>query len=263
MSIVGEAVQSLIDAETEAFGRNIQFLTTTAQLTDDLTQVYDSLLLVFQEEAHSLDEYQVISSSICLQSMRYQLIAGTLTQFRGHISDSCSYTRKAIECAAFIVEILQDEQSGKRWLEFGRSAGARRRYKSRFMAWEVVIRAKNILGPQLLDLYETLCLSVHPSYVSVIRQIENSVDGSGPPIFHNIDVRSERDLEILALSYFMLLDTHLMSIDAVRTALYTMDSEVDFSKFNTKLSAIADAHTIERSRWRDLAERLRRELVDQ
>lgn len=92
--------------------------------------------------------------------MRYQFVLGSLALYRAHVSDSASYARKAIELAAFCIEIFKTAESADRWLKHATSKSAMDKYLSRFPAYKLVRDHKDVLTKELISRYDDYCLFV-------------------------------------------------------------------------------------------------------
>jgi hypothetical protein len=129
------------------------------------------------------------------------------------------YTRKAIEITAFCLQILRDPESGKRWMEIGKSKGAMDRYTSRFQAWKVVVEQLKERDKQLVDTYELYCLMVHPGLGSVSRQA--AVEGGDFP-FDHFEVSSQEHHDALKMQFLLALTMHLRMSDVLAKRLEEM-----------------------------------------
>jgi hypothetical protein len=119
-----------------------------------------------------LSKDQADSFLYLLNTLIHQNLMGSLCMMRGHPTDATTFTRKAIEITAFMIEVLVNPESAERWINMAKSKGKRKDFLSRFQAWQVVTRQLPTRAQELVDAYEYYCLMVHPSLAAVSHQIE-------------------------------------------------------------------------------------------
>jgi hypothetical protein len=213
-------LNDLAAIESEVLANVQGVLGDLASLPDEVNEVYKELGRAFcLTGGGTLTDYQVIGFMYLLGLMGHQTLMGSLTLMRGHPTDSTNYSRKAIESAAFCLEILADAESAKRWMEAGKSKGAMKNYASRFAAWQVV---KNRLKPveeSLSDTYEYYCLSVHPGLAAVSRQ---AILEDGAFQFNHLEVSNQDDHDALKAQFLLGVTNHLKIVAMLAKALEDM-----------------------------------------
>ena len=245
------------DQEQQVFESVSNYLGDLPQLVDDLSDLYELFFSKLSATDLRLSELQVVAIFHCLNAIRYELVVGSLALLRGHVTDSTKYTRRAIEAAAFVVEMFKYNESAKRWMEVGVGKKAMEKYRSRFQASKVVENHTTVLTKEVINLYEQYCLFVHPSYASMVQQASLKEDRIST--FAYFEVQTERQFNYLALAFFMLTDTHLRILKSLRDLLASAGINFDFVGWDEAMSSYARKGLEQRMKWTPIAEGLARE----
>jgi len=252
-------VQRIMTQERDATREVITYLGETSLLADACSDLYDLLFDLIRKTDLPLDVHQLPAFMHCLQALRYELIMGTMIMFRGHVTDSARYSRRAIEVAAFAVEIFKDKDSANLWLSMGTSSRAMDRYRSRFPAHKIVEKHESTLGKQIYELYASYCLWVHPSFGSLVNQTSFSSDRGHQ--FHYFEIGSEHQMNYLAMQFFILLDTHVRILLAIAELVRQFDG-FDYGVWVESSSAFTRWAASLRANWKEAADQfLQREQV--
>jgi hypothetical protein len=109
---------------------------------------------------------EIVVSSEFLMACRYQLVMGSLSVLRLHLTDSFYYVRKAIEFCAFAGRVKKHPHLAMVWLKAGESAKAYKDYREKFSPGKLFPQDDAVLG-QLSQRYDHCCKMTHPSLFSV------------------------------------------------------------------------------------------------
>jgi hypothetical protein len=243
--------ETISQLDVHSFAEVTQYLGSTSKLVDDVSALYELLMKLVVNApkfAEFFDINQRTAFFHCLQSLRYTLIMSVTTLFRGHVTDSTNYSRRAIEICAFLVEICSDTESAKRWIEMGKSGNARDKYKSRFQAHQVVKKHKDILSEEVDKLYDNFCLFVHPSYFSMHFQI--STTGKLEHQFHYFKHESEDQRVNLITQYFILLNAHVCLVKAFARFIDKKDIGFDDKVWQERKTQCIEKVEQEKTAWK-------------
>jgi len=246
-------IQRIMSQERDAVKAVTTYLGETSLLGDACSALYDLLFDLISKTDLPLDADQLPAFMHCLYALRYELIMGTMTMMRGHVTDSARYSRRAIEVAAFAIEIFKDDHSANLWLSMGTSGRAMDRYRSRFPAHKIVEKHIDILGKPVTELYESYCLFVHPSFGSIVNQTSFTRERGHQ--FHYFEIGSDHQMNYLAMQFFILLDAHIRILHALVDLIKPYpgldlerwrEGSVAFNKWSTSL----------RANWKEAADQL-------
>jgi hypothetical protein len=148
------------------------FAIGSAALGPDLVGLVDEgfglyLSLARTEAASSLPEKERISVTHFLMSCAKDLESAALSILRAHTSDSATYTRRAIEAAAFLLAIRSDHALFDLWKDAGDDEEKGREYRKRFNTGKVL--PKDSPDPRLRSLraaYDECSVLSHPTLES-------------------------------------------------------------------------------------------------
>ena len=102
-------------AEEHNFGESLRVLGEAASLTDDLSGLYDRLAVFIGPGNADLSQEKGAARLLALHFLgacRYHLTMSTLDIFRGHLNDSLTHLRSAIEFAAFAAHVRKHPHKG-------------------------------------------------------------------------------------------------------------------------------------------------------
>jgi hypothetical protein len=248
-------IQRIMSQERDAVREVTTYLGETSLLGDACSALYDLLFDLIRKTELPLDAHQLPAFMHCLQALRYELILGTMTMLRGHVTDSARYSRRAIEVAAFAIEIFKDDDSANLWLSMGTSGRAMDRYRSRFPAHKIVEKHTSVLGKQVSELYASYCLFVHPSFGSLVNQTRFTSDRGHQ--FHFFEIGSEHQMNYLAMQFFILLDAHVRILLAM-VELVKPYPGFDYERWRDASLAFTKWTSCLRANWKDAADQLLR-----
>ena len=203
------------NAENENFQRSIRYLSTELQSYTELGQLYLKLWNQIQKVVTRTGKTHDAVLN-CYQIMINDLIKGTLSMCRGHTTDAQFYTRRMVETAASIIEIMKDQQKATIWLDLAKEGG-QEAYVSKFMAYKLV---RENLSKPIEKIYGQLCLSVHPSFSNVAGR-EQIIDSAY--FIDPFDVMSYEDEPRHRAELLWLFETHVVVLKELSKAFISSD----------------------------------------
>lgn len=245
---MAKILNQIASDENRMFESVKEWLSTSNSVIDGLSDLHERFCQYFAStKFEQLTEFQTYSLLNCFQSMRYQFVLGSLALYRAHGSDSASYGRKAIELAAFCIEIFKTPDSADRWLKHATSKSAMDKYLSRFPAYKLVRDHKDVLTKELVSRYDEYCLFVHPSYGSLFRQVELTEDRRH--LFSYFDIEDHDDFVNVVGQIFILCDTHTRILVAMTELLQSHATTFPMSEWLQLLADYAVLEDTEKEKW--------------
>ncbi len=237
---VGETKMDEIDQIGEAEEANFQTAKThlrdSVSLVQDLVDLYKLLAeMVKKSGVEPRDE--IITAAQFLLACRYQLTLGALAALRGHLTDSFSFARKAIEFCAFAARVKKHPHLAMVWLRAADGEAAYEKYREKFSPGKLFPEDHVVLG-ELGDRYDQCSKRFHPSIYSVASHIKVE--------------RTSTDFN-MTFDYFELKDTD--PSEPVRTFLWIIDTHFGIVRVFEEVLADVVAH--DRKKWE-----VRRNAVD-
>lgn len=228
----------------------VELLGESKRLSDKVSDIYELLLSLVCHSPDigvAFDVNQTTATVHCLQALKYNMIMGVTSIFRGHVTDSTNFSRKSIEIAAFLLEICSDVESAKRWIEMGRSGKSTQKYKSRFPAYQLVAKYRIELSSDVIQLYDTFCLFVHPSYGSMHNQITVTTEREHRFLYFEHETESQK--ASLLIQYFNLLNTHVLLVRALSLFFDKANIGFDGKRWQKAILSCAADIDGDKSRW--------------
>ena len=231
-----DEIEEVRQAEDANYSIATKQLGESASLIQDLVDLY-ALLGDYLEKSElaGRDEYVCAMDSIL--ACRYQLSMGALSLLRGHLTDSDSFTRKAIEFCGFAAHIKAHPHLGMVWLKAGDDDDSYKSYLKQFRVKKLFPKSDPLLK-ELYERYNWCSKQSHPSVYSICRHIE---------------VEPKDEVINIKFQYFELKQGD--ASEPVRTFIWLVDTHFGIVRvFEKILSDIIDTDSV---RWE-----LRRNSVD-
>jgi len=163
-----------IDQIREAEEANYQVAKThlgnSVLLVEDLLGLYKMLAEMVKESGVKPKD-EIVTGAQFLLACRYQLTLGALASLRGHLTDSFSFARKAIEFCAFAARVKKHPHLAMVWLLAGDDDAAYERYREKFGPGKLFPEDHAVLG-ELGNRYDICSKRFHPSIYSVASHIK-------------------------------------------------------------------------------------------
>jgi hypothetical protein len=195
-------------------------LADVLKYVDQLTGLYDYIQIHYtrHSQAHAMSPQQ----SVLLQAIitcKHQFVLGMLTLLRGHLGDSFSYLRKALEFTLFAASVLEREGTAFKWLNAGHSQDDWDQYHKEFK-----IHNMTHLNPDRRRQYWTNLADDLPmlnliieAYAESSRRLHATVLAAGPEIQNGrlvyydayVDYLAYEEPRRLVEPYFFMLWKHL------------------------------------------------------
>ena len=126
-----EEIDQVREAE-EANYRNARgVLGESVSLVQELVDLYKLFGEMIKQSGVGSDD-EIVAASTFLLACQYQLAVGALALVRGHLTDSFSYARKAIELCAFAARVKRHPHLAMVWLSAGRDDASYEKYREKF-----------------------------------------------------------------------------------------------------------------------------------
>lgn len=159
--------------------------------------------------------YIVITN--CLQLINQDLLKGMVNLCRGYLTDAAFHVRRSIESAATLVEIVKTPAKADIWAAM-ETDDQIKNYVQNFMVFKLV---KQNLSTDLSSIYENLCLSVHPSPLSIAHRTGFDYQNGWRVKF--FDVESIDDHPRLKQDALNLLQTYRRMLEEIAMAFKNSD----------------------------------------
>jgi hypothetical protein len=224
-----------------------RYLGDTYLLLDTVERLYQQFVDLVGASNLCLEGIQVFAYLTCLQACRYEYLVGAAALLRGHITDSASYSRKAIEFCAFGIEIFRNLESAELWAQAGVSSGANDRYRQRFAIMDCIRKASEFM-PQMKGRYNFLSnYMVHASFGSVAGRAKLTEDRRHVFDFYEFGY-SDKSYAAAAFFLLMMFDLHMEIMKAFQCAISHRETSFDHSAFLSVFAvAIAELRSQKRN----------------
>ncbi len=172
--------------------------------------------------------------------MRQDLLKGTRNLCIGYTTDASFHTRRALEAAASILHLLDIPSLAGTWSKLDTESDVKQ-YTKDFAVFKLV---KEKLSACCLSLYEQLCLSVHPSAMSMAHRV--GVDEDQTLEIRLFDIGDENP-ETLRMEFINLLSTHALVLNDLACALAkdSADDCTEWQKAYDMFWAVRKKHPID------------------
>lgn len=193
-------LRALEEAEADNFRANLDSLGEAMLAYDDLYRLTDELAPIFQKTIATTGDVTAFGVLTNLyQLMRQDLIKGMLSLTKGYITDASFQTRRIIESAAVIIEMVNHPAKVPYYANLTDTKSVKK-YVERFKIYSLV---KTNLSQMSLGHYDFLCLAVHPSALAVgSRGVFTAPDTHTLSFF---EVMNESDIPRLRQDVFIYL----------------------------------------------------------
>lgn len=206
--------------EFEILAKTKAGLTDVLVFVQRMTELYDYIQRHYID--HSKSNTLSSEQSVLLQSIitcKHQFVLGMLTLLRGHLGDSFSYLRKALEFTLFAANVLEKPGAAYKWLNAGAGSEAWDSYSKEFK-----IHNMTHLNPErrrqywanLADDLPMLNLVIE-AYAESSRRLHATVLAAGPEmqdgklVYYDayVDYLAYEEPRRLVEPYFFMLWKHL------------------------------------------------------
>lgn len=257
---IGNDLRRLKELEDALFLDLGKYLARPLKLIEKLCALYNQLGAQISVSKTNLD-WKIFHAFIsCIHGSHYQLMQATNSLLRGHRTDSTMYTRKALEFAAFGLQILVDasstasEQSQAKslaeiWLEAPQSNTAFDKYKTQFAITKAIKAAASFMD-KIEERYDELSKQVHPSFFAVAGQSAvQEIDGKVVLLFDPFEVSDKRRLDLIAFTLFQIIAIHRDTNNAFAQAFTATGSSFDQNSWNHSINLIDQQFSNEKNAW--------------
>jgi hypothetical protein len=215
--------------EDEQYALSVKWLGETADLPEDLVQLYRALVeMTTVSKVAARDD--VIAGLHFMLAGQYHLTIGCLAALRGHLTDSVRSTRIVLEQAAFAARVKRHPHLAMIWLNAAQSDEAYAEYREKFATGKI-FPDDHALLKELGARYDHASKLSHPSVYSMAGQTRSKM--------------SEKDGFKLDFHYFELKDKD--PSEPVRTFLWIVDTHFQVIRLYEEVLAEAIAH--DRKAW--------------
>ncbi len=232
-------------------------------LVQDVVDLYGVLGELLKGSPTEVPDEIVVASQFVLAA-RYQLTIGALTLLRGHLTDSFSYARQAIELCAFAARVKRNADLAMVWLNAGDSDAAYKEYRKKFSPGELFPEDDAILR-ELRERYDFCSKQFHPSLYSLARRIETEQIDEGFKINFGY---FELDREEPICTLLWTLDTHFRIL-GVFEDVYSEIIAYDRARWDVRRNAVEGKLLGQKAKWKavclgksELSERRRRRRAE-
>jgi hypothetical protein len=194
--------------EAEYLSRSLLLLGQSMKLTDDLTDMVDSL----KKQSNEAPEAEQSRLPIpLLDIIRYQFSMSVLACLRGHLSTSLVFARCMVEATGHATRLMRDPSLVDIWYANSNGGKPDKRYRDAF-ATAKLFPEGDANGKVLRERYAMFSLRTHPS--ALILSSHQIAAGKGLVFDYN-DARAPSDV---VKHYVLILDTFVVCLRALRSA---------------------------------------------
>ncbi len=233
---------SLAEVEDNNFDANVRLLPDVLFAFDELFRLHATFTSLLEPSVIELGETAYVAVSNFVQLIAQDLLKGMCNLCKGYLTDSTFHTRRAVEAAASLIEIVKNPNKAEIWKSMEAEEQIAR-YVKTFATYKLV---KSNLSEAVVKQYETLCLSVHPSALSMAHRTKFSENGIWSIQF--FDVQDIREIPYMKRAILNLLTTHRLILNdmaAVFESAPSFDSE-SYNRYSQRVFVI----------WREVVETL-------
>lgn len=209
---------TLAEVEDNNFDANVRLLPDVLFAFDELFRLHATFTSLIENSALELGETAYVAVSNFCQLIAQDLLKGMCNLCRGYLTDSTFHTRRAVEAAASLIEIVKNPRKAEIWKSMEAEEQIAK-YVKTFATYKLV---RNNLSETVVKQYETLCLSVHPSALSMAHRTKFSDSGIWSIRF--FDVEDIREIPSMKRAILNLLTTHRLIIDDMAKAFESSPS---------------------------------------
>ncbi len=210
--------------EDNNFQANIRMLGDVLVAFDHVFRLHGSFTSFVEKAAMELGENPYLAINNFCQLIAQDLLKGMNSLCKGYLTDSSFHLRRSIESAACLIEISKNPTKADIWSAMEEDEQIVE-YVKNFMVYKLV---KNNMSPKVIEQYETLCLSVHPSALSMAHRT-NATEG-GIWTIRFFDVDRVEDIPHVKMMILNLLTTHRLILDDMAAAFASSPS-FDFQSY--------------------------------
>jgi hypothetical protein len=215
--------------EDEQYALSVKWLGETVELSDDLVQLYRSLVEIAPSSKVAARD-DIIAGLHFMLAGQYHLTIGCLAALRGHLTDAVRSTRIVLELAAFAARVKRHPHLAMVWLNAAKSDEAYAAYREKFATGKI-FPDDHALLKEMGNRYDHASKLSHPSVYSMAGQTKSKM--------------SETDGFELDFHYFELKDKD--PSEPVRTFLWIVDTHFQVIRLYEEVLAEAIAH--DRKAW--------------
>jgi hypothetical protein len=243
-----DTIDRLREEEQINFLRSRKITGFMPTLVQTLCELYDTLGSLIGESQPSVE--QVHGTVPFALACRYELVMGTMMAFRGHLSDSYHFTRRAIELCAFAARISRHPHLMREWRQSWQDLS---RYDK---VWEKFSSKKLFPDdrPELKELYHPydLCSKlVHSSAFSISGKIKVANVGDGQMYTFRYSELQEADVSEPVRTEIFILRVHLSILRVFESILKTLKVK-NPETFSNNLAVFQNRFVAFREEWKDV-----------
>jgi len=244
-----DEIDQVREYDEENLRRTKLYLGDTVSLLQDLVELYKFLAdLIAKSSLGSRDE--IVCAADFLLACRYQLTLGALSLLRGHLTDSSSFTRKAIEFSAFAVLIKKRPDLGLVWLNAGSNEDSYKKYREKFRTVKLFPKNHALLKVLYLR-YDQCSKQNHPSIFSICQHISVFPVGDKINLQFNYFELKQGDASEPVRTLLWLVDTHFVIIRVFEEVLFDVIAKEQI-KWEVRRNAVEGKIEIHHGKWKDV-----------
>ncbi|MDZ4836620.1 MAG: hypothetical protein SGJ27_22815 [Candidatus Melainabacteria bacterium] len=233
---------SLAEVEDNNFDANVRLLPDVLFAFDELFRLHATFTSLIESSISDLGETAYVAVSNFCQLIAQDLLKGMCNLCKGYLTDATFHTRRAVEAAASLIEVVKKPEKAQIWSLMAADEQIAK-YVKTFATYKLV---KSNLSAVVVKQYETHCLSVHPSALSMAHRTKFSESGTWSIRF--FDVETIQDIPQLKRAILNLLTTHRLILDDM-AAVFETSPSFDSEHYNAASKRVFAI-------WREVVETL-------
>jgi hypothetical protein len=216
-------------------------------LVRDICNLYRCMIeFLMHHKDKNKDENVAIAHFILY--CKYNLLIASLSLLRGHLSDSFYISRKAIEIGAFAARVKKHAHLATLWRDASDEDQSYEKYRKKFSPSKL-FNCGVPLEDELCKLYDFCSKYSHPSYYSIVRQIDE--DEENKQISFKYFELNNRDLSEPIRILLWTISTHYRIIKLFEELLNDIIKPYR-QEWGLKIKELLRKMAYYKSKWKDV-----------
>ncbi|MFZ5447862.1 MAG: hypothetical protein ACOZFS_04405 [Thermodesulfobacteriota bacterium] len=233
-----EEIEEVRKTEDKNYLESRKLLGETVSLIHDLINLYDLIGEIIEDSKIKAKKESVAAFKFML-ACRYYLMIGTLACLRGHLTDSFSFTRNAIEVSGYAFKVKKHPHLTKILIDAANHNESYLIFNQKYKIGKT-FAIKNDILQRLYKCYEYCFKSIHPSIYSfdkrvTFHRIEESIIINIS--FDNFELKNNYPSDLIR-TFLWIIHTHFTIIELFeeifKNVIKTSEIKWDFNSNSVK-----------------------------
>lgn len=241
-----EEIDIIRDGEEHQYKAARSAVNDSASLVQDIVELY-KFLARLTKESHVPPDDEIVAGGQFLLACCYQLVLGGLTALRGHLGDSCYFSRKAIEFCAFAARVKKHPHLAMVWLQAWHDDSSYEKFREKFSPGKLFPEDHVVLG-DLYNRYDHCSKQVHGSVYSLGGHIQVEKTESDFSLKFNYFQVTEDDPSEPIRTLLWTVDTHFRVLRVFEEVLDTVIAH-DTAGWESRRNRVDAKIAMHKARW--------------